>query len=122
MASRYVVNQHYYQYLIPCIDVGVEVVVDDSTIRYLAGRAQMLSPGLACLVCTDLLDGEQVRREMLTEEQRKRDSYIVGAVIPQPSVISLNSMISSTAVTMFLAAVTGLPAGARWLIYDGMRG
>jgi hypothetical protein len=73
-------------------------------------------------VCTDKLDAEQVRRELMTEEQRRVDPYIVGQVVPQPAVISLNSTVSSAAVTMFLAAVTGVPSEARMLTYDGMRG
>lgn len=82
----------------------------------------MLSPGLPCLVCTDKINADQVRCEMMTPEQRARDPYIVGASVPQPAVISLNSTMSSAAVTMFLAAVTGFPSDARMVIYDGVRG
>lgn len=122
MASRAVMNQLAYQYLIPYIDVGVGISVLNGRVEYISGRAQMLSPGLPCLVCTDKLNAEQVRREMLTEEQRRQDRYITGAVVPQPAVISLNSTMSSAAVTMFLAAVTGFRSDARMLIYDGIRG
>lgn len=122
MASRAVLNQFAYQYLVPCIDVGVAVGIANREVQYITGRTQMLSPGLPCLVCTELLDAEQVRRELLSEEQRKRDQYIVGASVPQPAVISLNSTMSSSAVTMFLAAVTGIPSNARMVIYDAVRG
>lgn len=122
MASRAVLNQLAYQFLIPCIDMGVGIHVVDGDVRFIAGRVQMLSPGLACLVCTDKLDFEQVRREMMTETQRKADPYIQGEVVPQPAVISLNSTVSSAAVTMFLAAVTGVPSAARMLTYDGKLG
>ena len=122
MASRAVLNQLAYQYLIPCIDVGVGIGVLDGKIQYITGRTQMLSPGLPCLVCTDKLDAEQVRSEMMSPEQRARDPYIVGAHVAQPAVISLNSTMSSVAITMFLASVTGLPSGARMVIYDGIRG
>jgi molybdopterin/thiamine biosynthesis adenylyltransferase len=122
MASRAVLNQLAYQYLVPCIDMGVAVGVSDGQVRYISGRTQMLSPGIACLVCTEKLDAEQVRRELLTPEQRVRDPYIVGEAVPQPSVISLNSTVVAAAITMFLAAVTGVPSQARMVIYDGMRG
>lgn len=122
MASRAVLNQLAYQYLVPCIDVGVGIIVHEGKVQYVAGRTQMLSPGLACLVCTDKLDAEQVRRELMTEAQRKLDPYITGAAIAQPAVISLNSTMSSAAVTMFLAAVTAMPSQARMLTYDGLRG
>ena len=122
MSSRAVLNQLAYQYLIPCIDMGVGIHTNNGQIQYIAGRTQMLSPSLPCLVCTDKLDAEQVRRELMTEEQRKRDPYITGAKIPQPAVISINSLVSSAAITMFLAAVAGIPSEPRMLIYDGMRG
>jgi molybdopterin/thiamine biosynthesis adenylyltransferase len=121
-ASRAVVNQLAYQYLIPCIDMGVGIHVKDDRIRFIAGRVQMLSAGLPCLICTEKLDFEQVRREMLTEEQRKADQYIQGAEVKQPAVISLNSTMSSAAVTMFLAGVAGVPSVARMLSYDGKLG
>lgn len=122
MASRAVMNQLAYQYLVPYIDVGVGISVRDGQVDYITGRTQMLSPGLPCLVCTDKLDAEQVRRELMTEEERRQDRYITGAIVPQPAVISLNSAMSSAAVTMFLAAVTGIRSEARMLIYDGIRG
>lgn len=122
IASRAVLNQLAYQYLIPCIDVGVAIGVADKRVRSITGRTQMLAPGLACLACMDLLDSEQVRREMLSEEERRRDPYIVGEAVPQPAVISLNSTMSSAAVTMFLAAVTGVPSESRMVVYDGIRG
>lgn len=122
MASRAVLNQLAYQYLIPCIDMGVGIGAEEGRIEYISGRVQMLSAGLPCLVCTNKLHAEQVRREMLTEDQRETDPYIQGATVAQPAVISLNSTMSSAAVTMFLAAVTGIPSAARMLTYDGMLG
>jgi molybdopterin/thiamine biosynthesis adenylyltransferase len=122
MGSRAVLNQLAHQYLVPCIDMGVAIGTHDGRVRYVTGRTQMLSPGLPCLVCTDKLDAEQVRRDLMTEAQRKRDPYIVGAAVPQPAVISLNSTMASAAITMFLAAVAGTPSDARMVIYDGVRG
>lgn len=122
MSSRAVLNQLAYQYLIPCIDMGVGIYTNNGEIQYITGRTQMLSPSLPCLVCMDRLDAEQIRQEFMTVEQRERDQYIIGAKIPQPAVISINSLVSSSAITMFLAAVAGLPSEPRMLIYDGMRG
>lgn len=122
MASRAVLNQLAYQYLVPCIDMGVGIGAIDGEIDYIAGRAQMLSPGLPCLVCTGKLDYEQVRRDMLTDEQRRLDPYVQGATVLQPAVMSLNSTVASAAVTMFLSAVVGIPSAARMLTYDGKLG
>jgi molybdopterin/thiamine biosynthesis adenylyltransferase len=111
--SRAVINQLAYQYLIPTIDLGVRVQVRASTVESVTGRIQMLAPGLPCLVCHGLLDPEEVRRDLMSDEARARDPYIVGAVEPQPAVISLNSAVASLGVTMMLSAVTGLPVAAR---------
>lgn len=122
MGSRAVLNQLAHQYLVPCIDMGVAIGTQDGKVQYVTGRTQLLSPGLPCLVCTDKLDPDQVRRDLMTEAQRKRDPYIVGAAVPQPAVISLNSTMASAAITMFLAAVAGTSSDARMVIYDGVRG
>ena len=50
MASRSVLNQLAYQYLIPAIDMGVAIHLVEGHIASVTGRVQMLAPGLACLV------------------------------------------------------------------------
>lgn len=120
--SRAVLNQLSYQYMIPVIDMGVRIQVRDGTVADIAGRIQMLGPGLPCLVCNGFLDPEQVRRDLLTDEARARDPYIVGASEPQPAVVSLNGTVASMAITMMLAAVTGLPSSARHQVLIGTRG
>lgn len=121
-ASRAVVGQLAYQYLIPVIDMGVSITAQDSEVAFITGRVQLLSVGEPCLTCTAALDGEQIRREMLTPEQRAADPYVLGAHEPQPAVISLNGTMSSLAVTMFLGLVTDVPATARFQLYDAIRG
>lgn len=121
-ASRAVVCQVAYQHLVPTIDMGVSITVGSDGVEYINGRVQMLAPGLTCLSCTRALDGEQIRREMMTPNQRAADPYVQGAHEPQPAVISLNSTMASLAVTMFLGAVTPVPAQARFQLYDGVRG
>lgn len=121
-ASRAVVNQIAYQYLIPAIDMGVSLSVRQGRIVYITGRVQALTPGRPCLTCLDLLDSETIRREMLTPEGRAADPYITGVHEPQPAVVSLNSTMASLAVTMFLGIVTDAPAHARNQLYDGVNG
>jgi molybdopterin/thiamine biosynthesis adenylyltransferase len=111
--SRAVLNQFAYQYWVPGIDLGVAIRVRKEQVTHISGRVQMLTPGQPCLLCTEVLDPEQVRRDLLTDEARARDRYIDGAFVPQPSVISINSTAASLAVTMMLAAVTGVPVGTR---------
>jgi molybdopterin/thiamine biosynthesis adenylyltransferase len=121
-ASRAVVGQVAYQHLVPTIDMGVSITAGPAGVEHVNGRVQMLAPGLTCLSCTRALDGEQIRREMMTPAQRAADPYVQGVHEPQPAVISLNSTMASLAVTMFLGAVTPVPAQARFQLYDGVRG
>ena len=111
--SRAVLTQLAYQYLVPGIDMGVRIDVSAGAATRVVGRVQMLAPGLACTACTGVLDPEAVRRDLLTDEERKADPYIVGGGVPQPSVMPLNTTVSGLAVTMFLAAVAGVPLSAR---------
>lgn len=120
--SRSVLNQLAYQYLIPIVDVGVSIVVSANRITHVAGRANMLAPGLGCFVCGNLLDPEAVRVDLLTDFERKNDPYVMGAREPAPAVISLNSTVSSMAVTMFLQAALGLPGACRFINYNGLTG
>jgi len=120
--SRAVLNQFAYQYLVPVIDMGVAIVAANGNISHIAGRTQMLSPGLGCLVCGDLLNPEAVRVDLLTEFERAADPYIVGVHEPAPAVISLNATIASMAVTMFLSAAVGVPSHARLINYNGITG
>jgi molybdopterin/thiamine biosynthesis adenylyltransferase len=120
--SRAVLNQLAYQYLIPAIDMGVVIVAPDAKIQQIAGRTQMLAPGLGCLLCGNLLNPEQVRVDLLTDFERAADPYINGANEPAPAVISLNATMAAMAVTMFLSAAIGIPSRSRYINYDGITG
>lgn len=121
-ASRAIVNQAAHQYLVPVIDMGVSITATDRTITHMTGRIQMIAPGLPCLTCTGALDGMAILRELQTPEQRAADPYVQGVHEPQPAVISINSTVTSLALTMLLGAVTPVPTRPRHLSYDGLRG
>lgn len=121
-ASRAVLNQLSYQYYVPLFDVGVGIRVHENEVTHIAGRAQMVSPGLACLVCAGVIDGAAVRRELLSETERKRDPYISGIAEPEPAVITFNGIMSSLLTTMFMAAFAPVPAHARLQYYNGISG
>lgn len=120
--SRSILNQLAYQFFVPCFDLGVAIVAAGTRVTHVVGRAQMLAPGLPCLACQATLDPEQVRRDMLSDYERKIDPYILGGHAPQPAVISLNATVASLAVTMFLGAFAHVPVLPRHQMYDGMKG
>jgi molybdopterin/thiamine biosynthesis adenylyltransferase len=121
VGSRAVLNWLSYQYLIPVIDLAVDIrEVDDAPL--VSGRLQLIGPGTGCLSCAGLLDANQVRIDLMTEEERRRDRYVVDADVVQPAVVSINGVVASLAVTMFLAMTTGLPLDARRQTYFGNQG
>jgi hypothetical protein len=122
-ASRAVLNQLAYQYLIPSIDMGVSIGLGASGLASITGRVQMLAPGLACLTCTNAIDARGVREELMTPEQRTMDPYFRGGIgEAQPAVISINSTVTSLAASMFLGALTPAPFTTRFQLYDGIVG
>lgn len=116
--SRSVIQQVAYQFLIPCIDIGSTIATTSGEVTGIYGRVQLLSPGHGCLWCSNLLDPAEIRRDLMSDQERRLDPYILGAREPAPSVISLNSTVVSMAVSMFLNVVTDVPGEARHLIYD----
>lgn len=116
--SRSVVQQIAYQYLIPCIDIGSTITTESGRVTGVFGRVQLLGPDQPCLWCSGLLNSEEVRRDMMSDFERKADPYIQGAHEPAPSVISLNATVVSLAVTMLLGMVTPVPVQARHVIYN----
>lgn len=120
--SRAVLNQVAYQYLVPTIDMGVIIVTAGGTVTHVAGRVQMLAPGLGCMLCGNLLNPEAIRVDLLSDFERANDRYIVGTTEPAPAVISLNSTVASYAVTMFLNAAAGVPGIARLMNYNALAG
>jgi len=120
--SRAVINQIAYQYGVPVFDIGVRIDAAEGDVTSAVSRVQMIGPGLPCLVCHPLLSPEAVRRDLLTNQARAQDPYIIGVHEPQPAVISINGTATSSAVTMFLAAVTGLPSRTRHLVGRPLEG
>lgn len=118
--SRAVLQQVSYQYMIPCIDVGVTIAVSSGSITHVYGRVQLLAPGLACFTCDGLLDPNEVRRDMMTAFERQADPYIQGEREPAPAVMSLNSTVASLGITMMLSVVTSIPMRARHLLYNAL--
>jgi len=118
--SRAVLQQIAYQYLIPCVDMGTTIAVDAGRVTHVVGRVQALSPGLACFACGELLNANEVRRDLMSPFERKSDPYFLGPAEPAPSVISINGTVASLAITMFLSIVAGIPSDARYLVYNAI--
>lgn len=119
--SRAVMQQVVYQYLIPAIDVGSIITASEGRVTGIHGRVQALAPGLPCLTCSELIDSEQVRRDLMSEQERNLDPYIEGANEPAPAVISINGTLTSLAVTMFMGMTVGVPTDGRYVLYNARK-
>ena len=118
--SRSVIQQVAYQYLIPCIDVGSIITTSEKTVTGIFGRVQLIGPDQPCLWCSNLLNSDEIRRDMMNEFKKRSDPYIQGIRVTAPSVVSLNGTVVSLAISMLLGLVTSIPFKSRHLIYDAM--
>src|SRR5438093_1196106 len=83
----------------------------------LGGRVVFAKDGERCLSCLGELDQHALARATMTAEQRVADDKIYGIernalTDGGPSVVSVNGVVASLAVTEFMAWKTGLRAPA----------
>lgn len=122
---RLILNELCSAYERPYIDVASDVIPDDPP--QWGGRVVVNLNGGGCLVCLDEIDTEEAARQIAGpegEEQRRaiygidEDALAGGG----PSVVSVNGVVASLAVTEFMAAVTGLRKPVPVLTYRGWQG
>jgi molybdopterin/thiamine biosynthesis adenylyltransferase len=88
------------------------------------GGRIVFSNGQGCLSCLHLLDQEEMTRDSLAPDQRAAHDATYGVDSqtrdrPGPSVVSVNGVVASLAVTSFIEFVTGIRVPAQHLIYLG---
>lgn len=110
MQARLVFNALVHQYLVPGIQMGAKVTVDEATgkIDDVFSVMRPVQPHSGCLWCNGLISPAQLQDEAFTEDQRRRQRYVEGEAITAPSVITLNSVAAAHAVDSYLFQVTGL--------------
>jgi molybdopterin/thiamine biosynthesis adenylyltransferase len=92
------------------------------------GGRVVFCDGSRCLVCLpDVLDQAQVALDRMNPEMRDADRRIYGVdrdalAAAGPSVVSINGVVASLAVTEFMVGVTGLRSAASQLTYRADRG
>lgn len=101
MTARIVVNAICHQYLIPVWQVGAKIETDVNTgeIQQIYSVLRELSPGETCLDCNGLID-----KSILAEEASPAFVREAGYAenVPDPSVITLNAVVSGHAVNEYL--------------------
>lgn len=108
--SRALLTELAAQYLVPLIDLGVEVQGGCDETRA-GGGVRVIRPGDPCLHCMGVLDAALVREDFLSDDQRRDEAkrgYLRGGAEPAPSVIALNGVVASLAVVEVLDQLIGL--------------
>jgi molybdopterin-synthase adenylyltransferase len=125
--ARLLLNEFACAYNRPYFDIATDTHKDGDRVTF-GGRLMIRTGGDACLYCMDLLDGEAVRHDLSSPERRDEEDAMYGIRRDGlgergPSVVALNGMLASLAVTEFMVFITGVPRPSKRLLrYDGSRG
>jgi hypothetical protein len=108
--GRHAANALAYQFMVPVFVVGAKVQAsDDGSLATIHSAVRIAMPGLACLHCQGAIPADRLHTEQLSGAERRAQDYLGGGEdIVDPSVISLNGIAASTAVTDFLLMICGL--------------
>jgi molybdopterin/thiamine biosynthesis adenylyltransferase len=117
-------NRLCKRYLIPLLDVGLEITPGakrSGTVKAIPGRLTKVLADGPCLRCQGVIS--DVR--LAAERDGQPMGYTGTARVPDPAVVTLNGIVASMAATEVLQLLTGF-AGANapncgWM-YDGLRG
>jgi molybdopterin/thiamine biosynthesis adenylyltransferase len=119
--ARLILNEIAVTLEIPYIDSAFGIFVKDEKIVEGGGRVILTQAGGPCLLCCKDIDREEASYDLSSKQERVlaiERGYITGSDIPDPSVIFLDGIVASLAVTEFLALVTGFREPNQYLQYD----
>lgn len=123
--GRLVLNEVSAAFEKPYIDVASDVILGDPP--EFGGRIVVNWDGRGCIVCRGLLDAVEAQAQLAGEDgvQLRRALYGIDRELlgrSGPSVVSINAVVASLAVTEFMVAVTGLREPQPVLTYHGRTG
>lgn len=124
---RLIVNELCAAYAIPLFDLASDVPVQapNEPLRY--GGRVVHAAGHGCPICRGQLDVAEAQLELAGARVRAERDRLYGITREDldeagPSVVSLNGVIASLAVTEFMVGVTGLRSANGLLTYRGHLG
>jgi len=123
--GRLILNELCAAYALPYIDLASEIIPGNST-DY-GGRVCTAWDGSGCIVCYEEIDIIEAQVDLLSEDVRRDRDAIYGIKKDAlseagPSVVSINGVIASLAVTEFMLAVSGIREPKKLLRYNGKTG
>jgi molybdopterin/thiamine biosynthesis adenylyltransferase len=120
--SRLILTELCAAYSKPYIDLSSEIIPGNPTIY--GGRICIAWDGNGCLMCFQELDIAEAQADLESPDSRLNRQAIYG--IPTtalgqagPSVVSINGVIASMAVTEFMVGITGIRPSKRFINYRG---
>lgn len=122
-SSRLILNDLATSCGIPYIDIATGIESSDGKVYEAGGRVVVVLPEFPCLLCSHEIDMKEAHDELTSPEElgfRKSHGY-ASEPIQAPSVISLNGVVSSLAVTEFLGMTTGVKETAPCLYYYALK-
>jgi molybdopterin/thiamine biosynthesis adenylyltransferase len=124
--TRLVLTEFCAAYAIPYFDLATEIITGD-TLTY-GGRICFSNRGQGCLMCFGVLDVAEAQQDLSNPNAKMDRQKIYGVDAASlgagsgPSVVSINGVIASLAVTESMLAATGIREAKRLLSYYGHTG
>jgi molybdopterin/thiamine biosynthesis adenylyltransferase len=126
---RKVCNELSVRYMIPMIDLGCDIQVNEDNDEVTAGgQVRVVIPGTnACLVCCGGYDPSAAAIDLMDDEQAALHAQagygVEGQAVPTPSIANLNATIAQLGVNALLALVHGEKFGSwDYAYYDQLTG
>jgi molybdopterin/thiamine biosynthesis adenylyltransferase len=106
--ARMLVNAVAHQFLIPAVQLGTRIDIDQETgvVGDIRTNVRPILPGTGCLRCNKLILPTRLQEESIGKREQERNRYV--DEIPAPSVITFNTWAASQAATDFMLMLTGL--------------
>ena len=123
--ARLILNELCLAHTKPYFDLASDIPIGEA--QY-GGRVCVVWCGDGCLVCYGEINAADAYAASMTEEQRQDHEAIYGVRMEAlgevgPSVVSINGVVASLAVTEFMLVATGMNDQPRKLLkYHGDRG
>ena len=124
--ARLVLTELSAAYAKPYVDVSSDILPGDQ-VNYGGQVCIAWSGNRCCLSCMNVLDRARAAVELAGPEERRRQAEIYGIPsdlldVAGPSVVSINGVVASLAVTEFMLSVAGIREPNRLLTYHGRTG
>jgi hypothetical protein len=123
--ARLILNEYAKAYSKEYYDLASDIE-QDAGLRY-GGRVVRVDHTPGCLVCLEHIDLAAAREDLESEAARRDRAKIYGVAAAQldeggPSVVSINGVVASLAVTEYMVGLSGIRPPKRLVVYRGDRG